>query len=170
MIADVNPLKIATLATTSRLAATGARSATENSSAVLNAEMIHATLSQARLCEAATRAAAVTRSVPLRTPIVTLLTPAPGALMTTRKSRLPWLIPCATAEFTARSFGIKTGWRGARGAIGTTGSVGIGSTVDADGVPVRLDTLLRSSLGMPSGVEKVVAAGASERLGTAWQR
>ncbi len=93
VIADVNPLKIATLATTSRLAASGARSATEKSSAQLNAEMIHAALSQARLCEAAPRAAPLTRLVPLRTLVVSLVMPAPGAFMTTRKSHLAWLIP-----------------------------------------------------------------------------
>ncbi len=65
---------------------------------------------------------------------------------------------------------MKMGRRGARGAIGTAGSGGIGSTLAAAGVPVRLVTFFRSSLGIPSGVEKVEAAGVSRRLGTAWQR
>ena len=57
-----------------------------------------------------------------------------------------------------------------RGVAATAGSWVIGSTDGGASARVRLDTFFRSSLGLPSGVEKVTGSGISLRLGTAWQR
>jgi hypothetical protein len=60
-----------------------------------------------------------------------------------------------------------------RSERGVASMAGFGSGVSAGcGTrgPVRLETFFRSSFGLPSGVEKVIASGISLRFGTAWQR